>query len=276
MTHRDTEMSLDALVGQIPDGAILAIPREGSPIAMAATRALVRRGVRDLTLLTVPTSSLQADLLIGAGCVKRIETAGVSLGELGPAPRFNQAVRAGTIAITDTTCPAVHAALQATEKGIPFMPLRGIIGSDLVTHRDDWQIIANPFGDDDPILALPAIRPDVSLFHAPLADRDGNVFIGRDRELMLMAHASAKTLVTVERIQDESLLDDPVRAGATIPALYVSAVAEARSGAQPLGLFGHYGPDEAHLKMYAALARTDEGFAEYCDRFIFARVAAAE
>jgi glutaconate CoA-transferase subunit A len=276
MMTRDTEMPLDGLVAGIGDGTTLAIPREGSPIAMAATRALIRKGVRDLKLVTVPTSSLQADLLIGAGCVAAIETAGVSLGELGQAPRFNKAVRSGAIAITDTTCPAVHAALQAAEKGIPFMPLRGILGSDLAAHRDDWKIIDNPFGDDDPIMALPAIRPDVALFHAPLADRDGNVFIGRDRELMLMAHASARTLVTVEQVRDESLLDDPYRSGATIPALYISAVAEARQGAAPLGLFGHYGPDEAHLKTYAALARSDEGFAEYLDRFVFERVAAAE
>lgn len=276
MIRSDTEISLDALVDQIGDGTTLAIPREGSPIAMAATRALIRKGVRNLKLVTVPTSSLQADLLIGAGCVAAIETAGVSLGELGQAPRFNKAVRSGAIAITDTTCPAVHAALQAAEKGIPFMPLRGIIGSDLAAHRDDWRIIDNPFGDDDPIMVLPAIRPDVALFHAPLADRDGNVFIGRDRELMLMAHASAKTLVTAEHIRDESLLDDPYRSGATIPALYISAIAEARQGANPLGLFGHYGPDEAHLKTYAELARSEEGFTEYLDRFVFERVAAAE
>jgi glutaconate CoA-transferase subunit A len=276
MIRSDTEKSLDALVAEIGDGTTLAIPREGSPIAMAATRALIRKGVRNLKLVTVPTSSLQADLLIGAGCVAAIETAGVSLGELGQAPRFNKAVRSGAIAITDTTCPAVHAALQAAEKGIPFMPLRGIIGSDLAAYRDDWRIIDNPFGDDDPIMVLPAIRPDVALFHAPLADRDGNVFIGRDRELMLMAHASARTLVTVEHIRDESLLDDPYRSGATIPALYISGMAEARRGAAPLGLFGHYGPDEAHLKTYAELARSDEGFTEYLDRFVFERVAAAE
>ncbi len=70
--------------------------------------------------------------------------------------------------------------------------------------------IDNPFGNDDPIVLLPAIKPDVALFHAPLADRDGNVWIGRDRELAMMAHAAAKTVVTVEKLHDGNLFDDPM------------------------------------------------------------------
>src|SRR5439155_6383719 len=128
----------------------LLVPRGSGGVAMAATRALVRRGVSRLNLVAVPTSGLQADLLIGAGCVESIEAAGVSLGEFGSAPRFAAAVRAGEILVKDTTCPALHAALQASEKGVPFLPLRGLIGSDLVKHRPDWRVIGNPFADHDP------------------------------------------------------------------------------------------------------------------------------
>src|SRR6185503_1201743 len=144
------------------------------------------RGVRRLHLVALPTSSLQADLLIGAGCVETLETSAVSLGEFGPAPRFSAAITTGSIRMKDATCPALHAALQAAEKGVPFMPLRGLIGSDLVKHRDDWKVVDNPFGNDDPIVLLPAIKPGVALIHAPLADRDGNVWTGRQRELMTM------------------------------------------------------------------------------------------
>ena len=133
----------------------------------------------------------------------------MSLGEFGPAPRFTAAITAGTITMKDATCPALHAALQAAEKGVPFMPLRGLIGSDVLKYRDDWKVIDNPFGNDDPIVLLPAIKPDVALFHAPMADRDGNVWIGRQRELATMAHAAEKTIVTVEKIHDGNLLDDP-------------------------------------------------------------------
>ena len=114
--------TIDEVLAPITDGCMLAVPREQSGVAMAATRALIRRGVKRLHLVTLPTSSLQADLLIGAGCVDILETSAVSLGEFGPAPRFTAAATAAAIRIKDTTCPALHAGLQAAEKGVPFMP----------------------------------------------------------------------------------------------------------------------------------------------------------
>jgi len=260
--------SLDEALAPITDGCLLAVPRDVSGVAMAATRALIRRGVRRLRLVALPTSSLQADLLIGAGCVESIETSAVSLGEFGPAPRFTAAVLSGAIAVKDATCPALHAAFQAAEKGVPFMPLRGLIGSDLLAHRPDWKVADNPFDENDPIVLLPAIRPDVALFHAPLADRDGNVWIGRDRELATMAHAADKTVVTVEKIHDGNLFDDPVLAAGTLGGFYIETVAVAPRGAWPLWLADHYPADTAHLAEYARMAATPEGFAAYLDRHV--------
>src|SRR6266498_5916716 len=108
--------SLDEALVVITDGCALAVPREASGGAMAATRALIRRGVKRLDLIALPTSSLQADLLIGAGCVETIETSAVSLGEFGPAPRFTAAILGRSIAMKDATCPALYAAVQAGEK----------------------------------------------------------------------------------------------------------------------------------------------------------------
>ena len=173
--------TLNDALAPIADGCLLAVPRETTGAAMAATRALIRRGVKRLHLVALPTSTLQADLLIGAGCIETLETSAVSLGEFGPAPRFTDAVLAGGIRMRDATCPALHAQFQAAEKGVPFMPLRGLIGSDLMAQRTDWKIVDNPFGNNDPIVLLPALKPDVALFHAPFADRDGNVYIGTQR-----------------------------------------------------------------------------------------------
>jgi glutaconate CoA-transferase, subunit A len=259
--------TIDEALAAVRDGIMLAVPREVAGVPMAATRALVRRGVRDLHLVTLPTSSLQADLLIGAGCVTLLETSAVSLGEFGAAPRFAAAIRSAVIRVKDATCPALHAAFQAAEKGVPFMPLRGIIGSDLLVHRPDWLVIDNPFGTDDPIVLLPAIHPDVSLIHAPMADRAGNVWIGRQRELATMAHASARTVVTVEKVVDGNLLDDPVLAAGTLPGFYVEAVAVAANGCWPLGLPDHYGADATHLREYARLAATADGFARYLQEY---------
>jgi glutaconate CoA-transferase subunit A len=104
----------------------------------------------------------------------------------------------------------------------------------VVRHRTDWKVIDNPFATGDPIVVLPAIRPDIALFHARCADREGNVFIGKERELALMAHAAKTTLVTVEEIVDGNLLEDPARGGAVLPSIYVSAIAVAKRGAWPL------------------------------------------
>src|SRR5580693_627185 len=266
--------TLQEAIAPITDGCLLAVARETSGVAMAATRALIRRGVKRLHLVALPTSTLQADLLIGAGCVETLETSAVSLGEFGPAPRFTAAILAGSIRMMDATCPALHAQFQAAEKGVPFMPLRGLIGSDVLAHRPDWKIFDNPFGNDDPIVLLPALKPDVVLFHAALADCTGNVFIGTQRELFTMAHAAQKTVVTVEKIHEGDLLRDPLLAAGTLPGFYVEAIAVAPRGAWPLPLPDHYGIDAAHMAEYARLAATPEGFAQYLDRYVYDKVAA--
>src|SRR6187401_3185960 len=266
--------SVDDAVATIPDGAVLVVPRESSGVPMEATRALVRRGVKRLHLVALPTSTLQADMLIGAGCVETLETSAVSLGEFGPAPRFTAAVVGKSIRIKDATCPALYAQVQAAEKGVPFMPLRGLIGSDILAHRPDWRVIDNPFGNNDPIVLLPAIKPDFALFHAPMADRAGNVFFGRDREALMMAHASERTIATVETIHDGNLMDDSALSAGTVPGFYMDTVALAPRGAWPLPLLDHYPADGAHLAEYAKLAATADGFARYLDSHAYAKRAA--
>lgn len=275
MTTEAIFPGLDELAARIEDGASLAIPPDYSNVPLAATAALIRRNARNLNLVAVPTSGMQTDLLIGAGCVASLEAAAVSLGEFGPAPRFTDAIRHGALVMRDSTCPAIHAALQAAEKGVPFMALRGVIGSDLIGRRPDWTVIDNPFGDNDPILLLPALRPDVALFHARRADRAGNVWLGRRRELVTMAHAARRTLVTVEEVVDDDLLADEVVAAGVLPALYVEAIALAPGGAQPLGLEGVYEADRAMLVDYAEMAQSADGFARWLDRFLATKAAAA-
>lgn len=257
----DSWLSVDRIAERIPDGALVALPKDDAGAAMAATRALIRRGARGLRLLTVPVGSFQTEILIGAGCVAEVETSGVSLGEFGFAPRFRDAVEHGRIAIRDATCPAIYAALQASEKGIPFMPLRGILGSDLLGHRPDWKVIENPFaGESDPIVALPAVTPDVALFHGRYGDAQGNVWVGAARECVLLAHASRRALATVEEVWEGNLMDDPGMRAGTIPPVYVEAVAHAPQGAWPLGMPGRYPRDGRHLRAYVASARTAQGF----------------
>lgn len=269
-------VDLDHLVQLIPDGCLLAIPKDTAGVGMEATRALIRRRAKNLRLLCLPTSGLQADLLIGAGCVESIETSAVTMGEFGLAPRFRDAVENGRIEIRDATCPAIYAALQASEKGIPFMPLRGIIGSDILRYRKDWKVIRNPFADDeDPVVALPAITPDVALFHAPLGDRLGNVWVGNRRDCVILAHASRRTVVTVEEIHDGNLMADERIVAGTIPPVYVEALAHAPRGAWPLALAGRYEADAEHLRAYVAAARSRDGFDAYLSEHVLVAQAVA-
>ena len=92
---------LDTLVDRIPDGASVAVAPDYSGCAMAAVRALIRRGARELHLIAVPQAGFQADMLIGAGCVASVETAAITLGEHGFAPRFGEAVKNGDIVLRD-------------------------------------------------------------------------------------------------------------------------------------------------------------------------------
>jgi glutaconate CoA-transferase, subunit A len=266
--------TLDEALSVITDGCLLVVPREVSGVPMEATRALIRRGIKRLHLVALPTSSLQADLLIGAGCIETLETSAVSMNEFGPAPRFTAAILGQSIVMKDATCPALHAQLQAAEKGVPFMPLRGLIGSDVLNHRAEWRVIDNPFGNDDPVVLLPAICPDVALFHAPMADRAGNVWIGAQAELMTMAHAAVRTVVTVEKIVDGDLLNDQTLRAGTLPGFYIESIAVARRGAWPRPLADHYPADDAHLAEYVKLAASEEGFATYLQRYVYERRAA--
>ena len=272
-----TPISLEAMAASVPDGALIALPPDYSLPPCALGRALVRRGVKRLRVLGVPITGYVTDLLVGAGCVDEVESSAVTLGEAGFAPRFTAAVRAGAIRMRDATCPAIHTALQAAEKGVPFMPLRGVLGSDILAHRLDWKVVPNPFAEgEDPILLVPAIRPDIAAFHAVMADEAGNVWVGRRREVATIAHAAERTLVTVERVVPGNMLEDERLAPGCISATYVEAVAVAARGSWPSGLLDEHAADGAHYAEYARMAKTEAGFREYLDRYVFELRAAAE
>jgi len=258
----------DAIAAAIADGSSIGLPPDYSLVAMAVVRALVRRGAKDLKLIGVPTLGLCADMLIGAGCVREVETSAVTLGEAGLAPRFTEAAQNKALKVIDATCPMIHTGLQACEKGVPFMPLRGVLGSDLVRDHPDWLSIDNPYAKGDPILLAKAIAPEVALFHARWADEAGNVWVGRRRELATIAHASKACYVTYEELRSGDMLEDELLAPGCIGSVYVSAAAPAPRGAWPLGVPGMYGIDDAHLQHYARLAKTARGFRQYLEEFV--------
>jgi glutaconate CoA-transferase subunit A len=267
------ELSLKEIVNEVKDGCILGVPADYSGVPMEFTKRLIEKGIKDLKLYCLPLTTIQGDMLIGSGCVSEIEAAAVTLGEFGLAPRFSEAVENGSILIKDSTCPALHAQLQATEKSVPFMPLRGVIGSDIQKHRKDWCIIENPMKSsgvlNEPILLLPAVQLDILVFHASCADRNGNIQIGRRRELATLAHASKKVFVTVEKILDTDFFEDELSAATCLPGLYINGISIVKNGAWPCALPGVYPADNKEIKKYSLAAKTKQGFDDYMNQSLF-------
>ena len=264
--------NIQALAAKVKSGNSIALPPEYSWVPVSLVRALIKQKSRDLRVLCVPVGGIAVDMLIGAGCVSSIEAAAVSLGEAGLAPRFSDAVQSGSIQMRDSTCPAIHAGLQASEKGVPFMPLRGLIGSDIELSRAEWKVIPDPFDPDNrPIVLVSALKPDFAIFHSPKADRHGNVWIGKRRELVVMAHASRETLVTVEQVVDEDFLANESSAAGTLANLYISGITECKNGAWPSVLHGVYEADYEEIATYAREAQSLRGFHSYMNRHNISR-----
>lgn len=281
MKPRKTSLVVDSvedLIDCIQDGMTLVVPADYGGSPAEAARALVRKGVKNLRLIGGPPSGYVAELLIGAGCVSYLEMPGVILGDFGLAPRFREAVSQGKVEIRDSTCPAFHAAINAAQRGLPFMPMRGLIGSDVLRYRPEWQVISNPYAGkeaDDPIVLIPALVPDVVLFHAIYGDRYGNVWIGKSFEVMAMAQAAKMAIATFEHFFEGDLLEDKHMAPSTISHIYMSATAHVERGAWPLALGAEYPVDAEHMKRYVELARTRAGFDRYVDEVVRGKQRAA-
>ena len=106
------------------------------------------------------------------------------------------------------------------------------------------------------------------VFHAACSDRNGNIQIGRRRELATLAQASKKVFVTVEKVMDIDFFEDELSAATCLPALYVDGVSIVKNGAWPCALPGVYGSDNEEIKKYSLAAKTQEGFREYMKHYL--------
>ena len=260
--------SLPDLADAVADGDRVGLPGDAAGVAMAATRELIRRDARDLRLFCLPGSGLAVDVLVGAGAVAELETAGADLGEHGPAPCLARALAAGTVRHTELGGAVLDARLTAAAHGAPFIPLGARTAAAREPHPADWPVIANPLSgaEDEGVLLVPAVALDVALFHCAAADEYGNVFIGRRHELATLARAAARTLVTVEEIVAGSLLASERDAAGALASEHVDGIALAPMGARPLALGEHYGADGEALAAYARAAASAAGFRTWLDQ----------
>ena len=222
-------------------GEALSAVRDGHRVALggmtlyrrpvAAALGLVAAGRRDLEIATL-TGGLETDLLIGAGCVRRIRSCYTGLEVVGFAPHFTRAVQQGTLDLVEETEYTLTHAVQAATMRVPFLPMRGELArTDLLRVRPDLKIFACPL-TGIPLIAVPALRVDVAILHATAADRFGNCHL--QGQLALDPHwptVADVTIVTAERIVETDELH--ALGGVQLSGVFVTHVVEFPGGSLP-------------------------------------------
>jgi len=151
--------------------------------------------------------------------------------------------------------------------GVPYVPVLGLVGTDLLERRDDMVLAPDPFGEGKVTVVAKALRPDVAVFHAHRADLRGNVSFGYAVEAVIVAEASQHVVVTVEEIVER--LDERDADGTFMPSILVDSVVHAPFGAHPGAMTGRYAVDAEAMKAYVAAARDEASFAEYLRVHVF-------
>lgn len=260
----DKRRSLAEVIATIPDGSRLALGGNTLHRAPAAfVHELVRQGKRALELVKT-AAAYDVDLLCGLGCATAVSAGFVGYETVfGLAPMYRRAVESGRVEAREHACYTIIAGLRAAVQGVPFMPLNGLQGSDLVGLRG-FKSVHDPYSGQD-VMTVPAIVPDVALIHVQEADQDGNARIwGSKFEDTLMARAARRVILSAERLVDRATLAaDPSRTD--IPGFLVDAVVEAPGGAWPTSCAGLYAYDEPFLAELLAAAHHPETLREFVE-----------
>ena len=239
-------------------------------LPVALTFELIRRGLKNLDIISLEAPFL-FDVLIGAGCVRSLDTAycGFASPTLGFAhmPCFRRAVEGGTIQMKENIGDCFILGFEIGRLGVPFLALRSLSGSDVLATRPEYfKPIRSPYTEEE-MIAIPAYNPDVALIHAKQADVFGNVLLeepgfGLDEKI---AFASKKVIVSVEQIVPHEQL----RGRVNIPHFLVSAVVEVPWGAYPTANHPFYEVDYRHLEKYLKAAREPATFQSYLEKYVF-------
>jgi glutaconate CoA-transferase subunit A len=266
---RDKRTSLDDAVAQLRSGMTIGIGGWGSrrkPMAMV--RELLRSDVTDLTLVTF--GGPEVGLLCAAGKVRRVVYGFVSLDTIPLDPHFRAAREGGRVETTEYDEGMFVAALRAGANRLSFLPTRAGLESDVMLMNPHLRTVASPY-DDEVYVAVPAVRPDVSLLHLNRSDALGNgQFLGPDPYFDdLFALASDKTLLSVEKVvATEELTATERSTSLLISRMFVNGVIEAPQGAHFTSCEPDYGRDEAFQRHYAQSAQDEESWQRFRDTFL--------
>lgn len=272
----DKRRTLRAAIASIPDGARLALGGNTLHRApVAAIHELIRQGRHGLNVVKT-AGAYDVDILCAAGAASIVSAGFVGYETVaGMAPHYRRAVEQGAVEAREHACYTIIAGLRAASQGVPFMPLNGLQGSDLVGLRG-FARVRDPYADgESEVVVVPAIVPDVALIHVHEADLDGNArIVGPVYEDTLMARAARRVIVTTERIVDgAALAAEPGRT--SIPGFLVEAVVAAPRGAWPTSCTGEYGYDRDVLRRLVEAAGDPVRLRSFLDAYVVPAVPVA-
>ena len=237
---------------------------------MALIFEMVRQEKRDLTLLGW-NNSIDMDLLIGAGCVRAIETSYVGMAMLGLAANYRRAAQGGTLKIYEQSETTAIDAFRAGSMGWTFFPTKTPLGSGIEKHNPRVKTMDCPYTGEKWAL-MPAFAPDIALIHAHVADRWGNVQLDQKRELdnevdTLIAKSAGKVIVSVEQlVGDETIGANPHLT--ILPKFFVDKIVELPFGAHPNACDCRYDYDLEFLREYQEACKTEEGFRKWVNTYV--------
>ncbi len=258
-----------AVAELVPNGASVALGLQMEQmIPFAAGHEIIRQKKRGLTLIG-PISDILFDQLIGAGCADQVIAAWVGNVMMGSAYNFRRAVEENGLKIFNMTNFSVALALQAGAMGVPFLPTKTALGSDVPKGNHFFYQIFSPFAPKETLWAVRALNPDVTIAHVQRADREGNAHCWGNFGVLIEGVRAAKRVIVVaeEIVEPEVIASDPNRT--VIPGFLVNAVVECPHGAHPSPVQGYYKRDNAFFHQYHEQTRTKVESDAWLDRWVY-------
>ena len=262
----------DAIAELVHDGAsvVLGAALEHA-IPFAAAHELIRQGKRDLNVVA-PISDMSTDMLIGANCVAEVTGSWVGNVSGGMGHNYRRATESGEpnpIKVHDYSNFSIGMAFFAGAYGLPYVPVKSILGSDIIKSNPRIKMAENPFASKpDPVALVPALKPDVAFLVVQRADRNGNSHIWGSIGLTQEASIAAEKIIVIadEIVEPEVITSDPNRV--LIPGFGVNAVCHIPAANHPAPLIGRWQRDNAFFHHYHKETRDTDGFQRWCDEWV--------
>lgn len=259
----------DAVKTYLQDGASFCLGGIGAREPMAVVHEIIRQGKKDLTFITATTIDA-SNILIGAGCLKKVESAYCWIGVVGNGLNLRRAVEKGIprkIEIDDYSNFGASCRFLAGAMDIPFIPTRSMLGSDIPKYNSNIKVVDDPYTGEK-VALVPAAKPDVAFIHVQRCDPMGNAQIwGVTANDLNKARAAKKVVITCEEIIPTSEIRRNPNA-TSIPYYCVDAVVEVPFGCYPMFVAGYYWSDIPFRRNFMLANNTQEGFDAWVKEWI--------